>query len=127
MKSLKSEIKEAVISTLVQGSSIRYAERMTGVHRDTVVSTLAEVGAACQKLMDSTMRNLPRKRVQVDEGWCYVGKKQCATTAADPASKLGGNWVFVGIDADTKLLPCYGLGPRGGRIIWPSSQIWHPA
>jgi hypothetical protein len=49
---------------------------MTGIHRDTIMRLLAEVGRGCAELMDEKMRELLCKRVQVDEIWSYVGKKQ---------------------------------------------------
>jgi transposase-like protein len=43
MNKLKNEKKEAVIGALVEGNSIRSTERMTGVHRDTIMRLLVEV------------------------------------------------------------------------------------
>jgi hypothetical protein len=37
---------------------------MTGVAKNTVVKLLAEIGAACEKYQQETLRNLPCKRVQ---------------------------------------------------------------
>jgi len=37
MNKLKPEKQVAVIRALVEGSSIRSTERMTGVHRDTIM------------------------------------------------------------------------------------------
>ncbi|MGH7773274.1 MAG: helix-turn-helix domain-containing protein, partial [Candidatus Binatia bacterium] len=44
MNTLKTEKKLAVISALVEGNSIRSIERMTGVHRDTIMRLLTSVG-----------------------------------------------------------------------------------
>src|SRR5882724_5144937 len=65
-----------VINCLVEGNSIRSTERMTGTHRDTICRLLVEVGDGCAKLMDERMRELPCRRIEVDEIWAYVGKKQ---------------------------------------------------
>lgn len=65
-----------IINALVEGNSIRSTERMTGTHRDTICRLLVEVGAGCAQLMDAQMRELPCRRIQVDEIWAYVGKKQ---------------------------------------------------
>ena len=73
---LKREKQEAVIRCLVEGSSIRATERMTGVHRDTITRLLVRVGAGCASAMDDRMRDLSCEQIQVDEIWCYVGKKQ---------------------------------------------------
>src|SRR5271169_2038019 len=57
------------INCLVEGNSIRSTERMTGTHRDTICRLLVEVGDGCAKLMDEQMRELPCRRIEVDEIW----------------------------------------------------------
>ncbi len=37
---------------------------------------LVEIGEGCAKLMDKRMRNLTCRRLQIDEIWAYVHKKQ---------------------------------------------------
>ena len=51
-------------------------------------------------------------RLQVDEVWSFVGKKQRHLTAADDPQRVGDVWTFVALDADTKLVPCNRLGKR---------------
>lgn len=47
MNALPLEKKLAVISSLLEGNSVRSTERMTGVHRDTICRLLVAVGAHC--------------------------------------------------------------------------------
>lgn len=101
----------AVINALAEGCSMRSAERMTGVNRETVGTLLARVGAGCAVLLDETMRGLPCKRLQIDELWAFVGKKQRNVRADDDAS-VGDTWTYVAIDADTKLVPSFLVGKR---------------
>lgn len=112
MNKLKSQKKEAVIAALVEGNSIRSTERMTGIHRDTIMRLLVEVGGNCERILDTTMRDLSCSRVQVDELWAYCGKKQRHVTALDDPRATGDVWTFVALDADTKLVPCYRVGKR---------------
>jgi len=49
------------------------------------------------------VRGIPRQRVQADEIWTYVFKKQARILGSE-ALEVGTNYVFVGIDADTKLV-----------------------
>ena len=42
---LATDKKIAIISVLTEGSSIRSAERMTGVHRDTIMRLGVKIGA----------------------------------------------------------------------------------
>ena len=45
------------------------------------------------------MHELPCKRLEVDEIWCYVGKKQRQVTTGDDPQRVGDFWTFVAIDA----------------------------
>jgi len=105
MNILRKERQEAVIAALVEGTSIRSTERMTGIHRDTIIRLLLRVGQGCASLLDSSMHNLKCETVQVDEIWCYVGKKQRHLKETDNIEVLGDQWVFVAIDAKSKLVP----------------------
>jgi hypothetical protein len=55
---LPMEKKISVISALAEGQSIRAAERMLGIHRDTIMRLGVRVGQGCERLLDSLMRNL---------------------------------------------------------------------
>jgi IS1 family transposase len=112
MNRLNLDRRTQIVSALVEGNSIRSTERMTGVHRDTIMRLLVEVGTGCADLMDEKMRELPCKRVQVDEIWAYVGKKQRHLKPTDDTSRVGDQWTFVAIDAETKLVPSYLVGKR---------------
>jgi len=100
-----------VISALVEGCSIRAVERMFNVHRDTVMRLGARVGEGCAVLLDEMMRDLPCERLELDELWAFVGKKQRHVTATDDPSK-GDVWTWVAIDATTKLVPTFLVGKR---------------
>ncbi len=104
----------AVITALVEGNSIRSVERMTGVHRDTIVRLLQRTGANCEQIMDERMHNLECRLIQADEIWCYVGKKQSHLTPEEKAFRhdLGSQYVFVALDPKTKLIPAYEVGKR---------------
>jgi IS1 family transposase len=118
MNKLSIEKQTQVINALVEGCSIRSTERLTGVHRDTIMRLLCRVGNACQELMDSKMRNLPCQVMQVDEIWTFVGKKQRRLTPADDNQSMGDQYVFVALDADTKLIPTYTVGKRDTRTTF---------
>lgn len=116
MNNLKSQKQEMVISALVEGSSVRSTERMTGVHRDTIIRLMVRVGNACEGFMDQVMVNLKCKKVQVDEIWCYVGKKQRHLKKEDDPNACGNFWTWVAIDADSKLIPSYKVGKRDSEM-----------
>ena len=108
---LSTEKQGLAVSMLCEDNSIRSVERMTGIHRDTVMRLGARVGVACRNLMDETMRALPCTQVEVDEIWGFVGKKDRNLTAEDNAS-LGSVWTWVAIDPESKAVPVFHVGKR---------------
>jgi IS1 family transposase len=85
---------------------------MTGVARNTVMKLLVDLGTACSAQMDRAMRDLSCETVQVDEIWTFVGAKQKNVKPDKQAEGWGDVWTWVAIDADTKLVPSYRVGPR---------------
>jgi IS1 family transposase len=116
MNRLPVSRRAQIISALVEGNSIRSTERMTNVHRDTIMRLLVEVGNGCATIMDEEMRNLSCQRIQVDEIWAYVHKKQRWMTPQDDRSRMGDMWTFVALDPDTKVVPTYRVGKRTAHV-----------
>lgn len=112
MNELKLSSKVQAISALVEGNSIRSTERMTGIHRDTIMRLMVRIGESCHTLMQKSMNHLSCRRIEVDEIWTYVGKKQRWITKDDDQDKVGDMWTFVTLDAETKLVPSYLVGKR---------------
>jgi IS1 family transposase len=102
----------AVINALVEGCSIRSTERMTGVHRDTICRLLVAVGDGCADLLDTTMRDLPCERLEIDELWAFVGKKQRHVRKSDDAARVGDTWTYLATCATTKVVPTFFVGKR---------------
>src|SRR6202158_128629 len=101
----------AIISSLCEGSSIRSIERITGVHRDTIMRLGVQVGQGCAALLDQKMRDLPCHRLEFDEILGFIGKKQ-RHVRSDDSSEYGDVWTFCAIDAETKLVPTFRCGTR---------------
>jgi IS1 family transposase len=113
---LPKETQALVIGSLVEGASIRSVERMTGVHRDTIMRLGARVGNACGKMMEATMRDLSCSRIEIDELWGYVGKHQRFTTQVERSNGFGDCWTYIAVDPDTKVVPCFAVGKREPEI-----------
>jgi IS1 family transposase len=107
---LNTDKQIAIIAALAEGSSIRAIERMTGVHRDTIMRLGVKIGKGCTAMMDATMRDLACSRLEIDEIWGFVGKKEVNVREGD--SGVGSVWTFCAIDADTKLVPTFKVGDR---------------
>jgi IS1 family transposase len=114
MNRLDMETRCRVISALVEGNSIRATVRMTGVAKNTIQKLLLELGAACLSYQDRVFVNLTCKRIQVDECWafCYAKAKNVTPEITAKNPEAGDVWTWAAIDADSKLIPSWIVGPR---------------
>jgi hypothetical protein len=76
-----------VIGGLTEGMSIRAVERMTGIHRDTIMRLGAKVGRGRAELHERMMVWLRVDRIECDELWAFVGKKQKHLNAQTAAKR----------------------------------------
>ncbi len=109
---LTKEKQVAVISALAEGNSIRSIERMTEIHRDTIMRLGMRVGETCAQILDQKMRGLTCSRIEVDEIWGFIGKKRRNATMTDRTRGIGDVWTFMSIDPVTKLIPSFIVGQR---------------
>jgi IS1 family transposase len=116
MNRLDAKTRAAVLNCLTEGCSIRSTVRMTGVSKKAVSRLLVEAGAVAAASHDPDTRNLPCRRIQVDELWtfCYAKAKNVTAEIAAKAPGAGSVWLWVAMDADTKLVPCVMIGDRNG-------------
>src|ERR1035437_4579125 len=87
---------------------------MTGVAKKTVMRLLVEIGAVCADYQNSAFRNLQCKRLQLDEiwTWIYCKEKHRTQEIALKNPDAGDIWLWIAIDADSKLIPSWRLGQR---------------
>lgn len=111
MNILSRDQQIAAISALTEGCSIRATERLTGIHRDTIMRLGVRVGDGCAELHDEMMRFVQVNRLELDELWSFCHTKQRRVKATDPAD-FGDQYVFVGIDATRKAIISYRVGKR---------------
>jgi IS1 family transposase len=112
VNTLSTEKQTQILSLLVESSSIRSIERVTGVHRDTIVRLLARAGSTCARLMDEKVTDLKCEDVEVDEIWGYVAKKQRHIQPQDNPYEVGDQYVFIAMDAKSKVVCSYVVGKR---------------
>lgn len=112
MNRLPMSKRVAVVAALVEGNSIRATARMTGVSKPSILKLLADLGSVCGEYHDRTVRNVPARRVQVDEIWQFVGAKQKNASYEKQDQGWGDTWTWVAIDADSKLIVSWFVGQR---------------
>lgn len=122
MNRLAPDKRAAILGALVEGNSIRATCRITGAAKNTVKKLLVNAGKACAAYQDKALRDLPCKRIQVDEIWSFCYAK-AANVPKEHRGEFGYGdiWTWVAIDADTKLAPCWAVG--GAEAIWAKSLM----
>jgi IS1 family transposase len=111
MNILPRDKQVEIVAALTEGCSIRSVERLTGVHRDTIMRLGHDVGVGCAKLHNAIMRDLRVNRIELDEIWQYVGKKRNKVKETDPAD-IGDQWTFIAIDGTSKAILAHRTGKR---------------
>jgi IS1 family transposase len=112
MNKLTSADRAQIVACLVEGNSIRATVRMTGASKNTIAKLLRDLGAACSEYQDKAFRNLNCKRIQSDEIWSFVGAKEKYASPEQKSAGCGDAWTWVALDPESKLIPCWMVGPR---------------
>ncbi len=113
MNKLSTDKRCAVVAALVEGNSIRATARMTGVSKPTILKLIADLGPVCADYQDAALNNLGCRRLECDEIWQFVYAKQKNVEKATRTPQEAGDvWTWVAIDAESKLIPTWRIGPR---------------
>jgi IS1 family transposase len=110
MNLLPREKQIEIIAALSEGMAIRAVERLTGVHRDTIMRLALRVGRGCAELHDRRMVGLRTGRLELDELWAFVGKKQKRTRAHE--TQKGDQYTYVALASTSRAIVAYRIGKR---------------
>lgn len=113
MNKLNLEKRAQMVALLVEGNSLRATSRITGVAYNTVLKFAADAGRAAAIYQDKILRDLPCKRIQVDEIWafCYAKDKNVPKHLQGKEG-VGSVWTWTAICADSKLGVSWLVGSR---------------
>lgn len=113
MNKLHSAKRAEILGMMAEGVSLRAIARLTGASKNTIVKLLEDAGEAFSDYQDKAFRNLPCRRIQVDEIWSFVyAKAKNVGTAKAAPPQAGDIWTWTAIDAETKLIPSWLVGSR---------------
>ena len=103
----------SVLQLLLEGMSVRSVERVTGIHRDTILKLLLLAGERCQRLLYERIHNVEVQDVEVDEIWGYVFKKEGHKWDHEQENqRIGDCYCFIAMERSTKLVLTYYVGKR---------------
>lgn len=102
----------SVAHLLVEGNSIRSAQRITGVHKKTIMKLLGYLGRGCDTLLRRRVRGVSPDDLELDEIWTFVRKKQRRVKPSDDPRVVGDAYCFIALDRATRLVVAWHLGKR---------------
>lgn len=115
MNRLDTKTRVLIAKLLVEGNSVRSTARIAEVSKNTVLKLLVSLGEVCAEHQDRVLRNLPCRRLEIDEIWsfCYSKEKNVPDEMKGQFG-FGDVWTWTAIDAETKLVPSWLIGGRDG-------------
>jgi IS1 family transposase len=111
MNILSREKQIEIIAALCEGVGQRSVTRLTGTDRKTVARLALRVGRGCAELHDRMMVGIRVQRLELDEAWSFVGKKQKNVKRNELFAK-GDQYVFIGMAGTQKAIISYRVGKR---------------
>jgi len=99
-----------IIAALTEGMGTRATARLTGANRETVGKLALQVGMGCAALHDRRMLGIRVNRIELDELWSFVGKKQARAARHEFAK--GDQYVFIAMAGTQKAILSYRIGKR---------------
>ncbi len=111
MNVLSRDQQIQIIAALCEGVGQRAVTRLTGADRKTVARLALRVGRGCAELHDRMMVGVRVARLELDEAWSFVGKKQKNVKRNEIFAK-GDQYVFIGMAGTQKAIVSYRVGKR---------------
>jgi transposase-like protein/IS1 family transposase len=101
------------LNLLCEGSSVRAIERITGIEKKTVLRLLSKVGAGCERMLSSLVRDVPVQDVECDELWTFVRCKEGTKKRKNiQDGEAGDCYTFVALERHSKLVLAFQVGRR---------------
>lgn len=97
---------------LLEGVSVRSAQRLTGVNPETILGSMVEAGESCQRFLETALRGVPVRDVQADEVWSFVGCKERTRQRRGYGEAVGDCYTYTALERHTKLILCFHVGKR---------------
>jgi transposase-like protein/IS1 family transposase len=97
---------------LLEGNSIRSVERLTRVHRDTIIDAMVAAGEKCHAFLANRIKKISVDDVECDEVWGYVWCKEKYRVRRGYGEECGDAYCFTAFERTSKLLITWHLGKR---------------
>ena len=106
------------LKLLLEGMSIRATERLTGIHRDTLLALVVTAGENCQRFLTATINSVAVDDVECDEMWGFIQCKEKTRKRLGHGLERGDAYCWLGIERTSKLVLAWHLGKRSAGDCW---------
>ena len=107
------EVAAKALNLMLEGMSVRAIERLTGLHRDTILALMNTAAIKARSVLETRVRNISPRYVQMDEMWGFVHTREPHLNEGDPA-EWGSTMLWLALDSETKLIITHRIGDRNG-------------
>jgi IS1 family transposase len=98
---------------LLEGNAVASVERVTGLHKRTILNLLVLAGEKCDRLMEKMVKDIQVDHVAIDEVWSYVKchdrHKERMGIKDDTA---GSKWTYIALETTLKVVLAWHVGER---------------
>jgi transposase-like protein/IS1 family transposase len=107
------DVAAKALAMMLEGMSVRAISRLTGLHKHTILALMNTASERARQLLDSRIRNISPRFVQMDEMWAYIHTREPHLNEGDPA-EWGSTMLWLALDSETKLIITHHIGRRSG-------------
>lgn len=114
MAGTQTPLKEIAfaLNLLLEGTSSRAIERLTGTNYESVIQWMVKAGTQCQDFLPYSVYRTQVQDVEVDEQWGFVFCKERTAFNTNRGPEVGDCYVFTAVERNTKLVLAYHVGKR---------------
>lgn len=112
---LPSMKRNLAVAMLCEGMGLRPIGRVLECQYETVMKLGRDIGEGYAHLHSKLFVGLAPKRLELDEAWSFVFKKQARLEPGDPeeyGDQYGDQYSYIALDADNKAVISYHVGKR---------------
>jgi IS1 family transposase/transposase-like protein len=98
---------------LLEGNAVASVERVTNLHKRTILNLLVLAGNRCEKLMEKMIKDVPVNDVAIDEIWSYCKMHdRMKERKAIKDETAGSKWTYIALERNTKVVLAFHTGER---------------
>lgn len=101
------------LQMLLEGCAVASVERLTGLHKRTILNLLTLAGERCERLMEKLIKDIPVRDVAIDETWGFVAcHDRVLQRKGIVDNTKGSKWCYVALERNSKVVLSWHLGER---------------